>query len=131
MDPTMQSDNFQRDYNSLFNKNWRVKSFKKAMPLLLWAARDGYSHAQNLVGYAFDSGLACRRSSKKAVYWYRKAARSGSDESLYNLALHLVKGDGLPRNPRKALDLYKRAARKGHVEASSCYRMVAEGSSER
>ena len=79
--------NFQQMYNALFDKKWRVKNYRKAFPLLISAAQDGYPHAQNLVGYAFDLGLAPARNAKKAVYWYKRAANSGHPESLYNLAL--------------------------------------------
>lgn len=120
--------NFQQMYNALFDNNWRVKSYRKAFPLLTFAANDGYAHAQNLVGYAFDLGLAPRRDTKKALYWYRKAAKGGSVDALYNLALHYVHGDGIPTDPRKAFALYERAARKGHV-LSCCNlgTMYAEG----
>jgi len=84
--------NFQQMYNALFDKKWRVKNYRKAFPLLISAAQDGYPHAQNLVGYAFDLGLA--PDAKKAVYWYKRAANSGHPESLYNLALCYSKGTG-------------------------------------
>ena len=120
--------NFQQRYNSLFTKDWRVKNYEKAFPLLIFAAKDGYSHAQNLVGYAFDLGLAPARDAKKAVHWYRKAAEGGSIEGLYNLALCYAKGSGIRKNESKALDLYKLAAKKGHVQAScNLGVMYAEG----
>src|SRR5882724_6167168 len=122
------SMNFQQKYNALFDKKWRVKDYEKAFPLLIFAAKDGYPHAQNLVGYAFDLGLAPARDVKKAVYWYRKAAKGGSTEGLYNLALCYAKGHGVQRDGKKALDLYRRAAKKGHVQAScNLGVMYAEG----
>jgi uncharacterized protein len=120
--------NFQQQYNALFTKNWRVKNYEKAFPLLIFAAKDGFSHAQNLVAYAFDLGLAPARDAKKAVHWYRKAAEGRSAEGLYNLALCYAKGRGIRKDGRKALDLYKRAAKKGHVQAScNLGVMYAEG----
>ena len=104
--------NFQQMYNALFDKKWRVKNYRKAFPLLISAAQDGYPHAQNLVGYAFDLGLAPARDAKKAVYWYKRAANSGHPESLYNLALCYSKGHGVRKDDRKALDLYRRLQRK-------------------
>lgn len=95
--------NFQEQYNALFTKNWRVKSYEKAFPLLIFAAKDGYSHAQNLVGYAFDLGLAPARDAKKAVHWYRKSAEGGSAEGLYNLALCYAKGRGIRKTRGKRL----------------------------
>ena len=44
---------------------------------LLEAACMGHVEAQQGVGYLFDVGRGVRRSVKKALYWYRKAARAG------------------------------------------------------
>lgn len=119
---------FQKQYNALFTKNWRVKNYEKAFPMLIFAAKDGYSHAQNLVGYAFDLGLASAPDAKKAVHWYRKAAEGGSREGLYNLALCHAKGRGIRKDERKAFDLYNQAAEKGHIQAScNLGVMYAEG----
>jgi TPR repeat protein len=123
----MNIEKFNRDYQALFNSRWKIKNYTKAFPHLCFAAKHGYPHAQNLVGYCYDLGLGTRRDPKAAVHWYKKAATAEYDEAIYNLALCYSRGDGIRKNERKAFDLNQRAAM-GHVWAScNLGTMYAEG----
>jgi uncharacterized protein len=99
----MSNNSFQEQYNSLFDRKWRVKNYKKAFPLLLFAAKHGYAHAQNLVGYAYSLGIGTNREPKQAVKWFKRAVLQGDVEAMYNLALHYENGDGVSKDHAKAL----------------------------
>ena len=64
------------------------KSYVKAFPYLLQAARLNDPHCQNLVGYCYDLGLGTKKDLRQAILWYRRAAKNDDKEGLGNLALH-------------------------------------------
>ncbi len=103
----------KRDYNDLFDSREIVKSYKKAFPILIFAARLGHPHAQNLLGYCYDRGLVTRRDPKVAAHWYKHGAQKGHVEAIYNLALCYAHGTGT-QNAKQALALYRKAALMGH-----------------
>lgn len=55
-----ESDPFNLGQSYFYGAGGRP-NYKKAFPLLLSAAKDGYPHAQNLIGFSLDSGLGVRR----------------------------------------------------------------------
>jgi hypothetical protein len=115
----MNKAKFLSDFDALFDSNGKVKNYRKAFPLLVVAAENGHPHAQNLVGYCYNSGHGgARRNARTAVRWYKKAVKNGYDEAIYNLALCYAHGKGTPKNERKAFHLNQRAAMMGHVWAS-------------
>jgi len=57
----------KREYNDLFDSRGVVMNYKKAFPVLVFAAKLGHPHAQNLLGYCYDRGLVTRRNAKAAA----------------------------------------------------------------
>lgn len=94
----MNKQTFTQEYHALFTSTGTVKNCRKALPYLLVAARNGHPHAQNLVGYCYDLGLATSRNPRAAVRWYKKAAASDYSEAIYNLALCYATGRGTRKN---------------------------------
>ena len=79
----------------------------------------GKSPYQCFVGYCYDIGRGVKQDHKKAAYWYRKAAESGSADGMFNYALISESGVGTRRNTARALRLYLQAANTGHLQAQS------------
>ena len=102
----------------------RRRSYRKAFPYLLQAARAGYVHSQNLVGCCYADGLGVKRDMGTALYWFRAAAAGNHKEALFNAGLAYDYGLGTKKSPRKAFTYYRRAARLGDV-ASQCNLGVA------
>src|SRR5215211_6833872 len=71
------------------------KSFSRAFPHLLQAAKLNDAHCQNLVGYSYHVGLGVEKDLAQAVAWYKRAARNDDKEALFNLALLYEKGEGV------------------------------------
>ena len=84
----------------------------RAVRLFLAAARSGHADAHVEVGLHHHD-----RSPRKAVEWYRRAAKLGSAAGQYNLAYCLERGRGVRTNLRDAARWYRAAARQGHGKA--------------
>jgi len=91
----------------LFYGAGKKKSYVRALPYLLQAAKLNDPHCQNLVGYCYDLGLGTKKDLRRAMFWYRKAAKYDDNDALFNLALLYEKGEGVKANPRKAFSFYK------------------------
>lgn len=104
----------------LFYGVGKRRSYVRAFPLLLQAARLNDSHCQNLVGYCYELGLGTEKDLEGAMFWYRKAASYDDKEALGNLALLYEKGKGVKANPRKAF--YYNL----HLEKPGTYRIWVE-----
>ena len=98
--------------NSLFTRDGRVRSYKRAFPYLLERARRGDAYGQNVVGYCFDTGRGVLKNHRLAVQWYRRAAKQNYVEALANLAYSYDAGRGVRKDSSKGCALYKRAARR-------------------
>ncbi|MGW8248798.1 MAG: tetratricopeptide repeat protein [Acidiferrobacterales bacterium] len=82
----------------------------------LWtrAGNRGVLEAQTGLAQFYASG----GQWKRAVKWWRKAARQGDAESQYRLGLMYRAGQGgLKRSPRNARSWWRKAAVQGHVQA--------------
>ena len=78
---------------------------------LLESARKGNIHSQLLLADAFFFGKGGRKINPTlAVYWYRKAADSGSAQAQYNLGVCFEHGWGIQRSLLSAYDSYTKAA---------------------
>lgn len=73
------------------------------------AAKRGDVKAQFLLGIRYEYGRGVDQDSKKAVEWWRKAAKQGHTEAQYQLA-HKTKG-------KEAFKWMLKAAKGGHTEA--------------
>jgi TPR repeat protein len=93
------------------------RNYPKAFPLLLRATRQGYVHAQFMVGCAYRDGLGTKKTLAQSRRWWTAAAKRDHPGAIFNLALDYDYGRGIRPNPRKAFGLYKRGAKFGDREA--------------
>src|SRR5580704_8330435 len=91
----------------------RKTNYRKAFPLLLAAAQEGYVHAQYLVGYAYRDALGTKKDLAKSRKWWAASAKRGHPGAMFNLALDYDLARGVRRDARKAFVLYQRAAKLG------------------
>lgn len=75
-----------------FYGDGRKKSYRRAFPYLLKAAKLNDPHCQNLVGYCYSHGLGVEKDTRLALFWYRRAAANDDKEALGNLALRYRNG---------------------------------------
>lgn len=80
------------------------------------AAELGHPEAMRDLGlhYQYDR---TDKDIKKAVYWYRCAAREGLRDAQFYLGELYLSGDDLPKDEAEALHWYHLAADQGHTEA--------------
>src|SRR5690242_3117561 len=69
------------------NKEWDAGRRRQAFRLFSQAAAEGHTSAQNSLGYFFDHGLGVAKNRRKALLWYRKAAKKGDMCASGNLAI--------------------------------------------
>jgi uncharacterized protein len=112
------------EYNDLFDSRGVVKNYKKAFPVLVFAAKLGHPHAQNLLGYCYDRGLVTRRNAKAAALrtrelfsLYRKAALMGHRWAQCNLGASYSEGAGTRTNSSAAVRWFRKAAHQGDAKA--------------
>ncbi len=77
-------------------------------------AESGDSASQRTLGEMYRSGLRVKGDYTEAIKWYRKAAKQGDLDSMYNLGVIYT----VPRrNLVKAVKWYRKAADRGYVPA--------------
>ncbi len=81
--------------------------------------------AQFRVGCFYQEGKGTPSNLKKAVEFYRKAAKQGHPLAQYRLAECYQRGDGVPQNLGEAINWYRRSASQQYLPAlqklSECY----------
>jgi hypothetical protein len=87
--------------------------FELAFEFYLKAAKLGCVGAQVNLGNFYDDGKGCQRSSKKAIYWYKRAYNLGCSYGAFNLGVHYRQHG----KHRWAKFWLKRAADMGHEDA--------------
>jgi len=83
------------------------------------AADHGESHAQNSLGFLYQSGLGVPQSYEEAVKWYRRSAEQGNPNGQSNLAKMFADGTGVPRDRAEAARLYRQSAEQGWAWAQA------------
>lgn len=97
----------------------RRRNYRKAVALLLEAARAGRAHALNLLGFCSLEGLGVSRDHKRAATFWAAASEMGHPLATFNLATCYEMGRGVSRDLKRATVLYRRSALAGDV-ASQC-----------
>ena len=69
------------------------------------------------IGYDYECGIGFKRDCRAAMKYYKKAAKSGMEEALYNLALLYLYRDGVKHNIKKGIRLSKEASNKNYSDA--------------
>jgi TPR repeat protein len=59
------------------NQQWDAGNFRNAFKMFTIAAEQKNVYAFNSLGFFFENGIGVRKDIKKALIWYRRAARSG------------------------------------------------------
>lgn len=98
--------------------------YEEALPWLQKAAKKGNAEAIYLTGFCYQSGRCGQEADlRKAIKYYKKAARKNHYAALYKMAQLLYEGQGVKQNKTKAAVYMKRAADKGSLDA---WRFLAE-----
>lgn len=92
---------------------WDQDDLKTAFALFKQAARLGDPGSQHNLGYFYDCGLGTRKNIRQALYWYKKAAVSGSGGSASNIAM-LYRDQG---NIRRTIFWFGKACSQGDGDA--------------
>ena len=81
-------------------------------------AKRGDASSQRYVAIGLTYGSdGFEKDEGKALDWFRRAARQGDAQALYNLGWLYEFGEGVPVDPVRAERLYTLAAMRGHPEA--------------
>jgi len=96
------------------DKEWDKGNLKNAFELFLEGAEAGDESCQNNLGVFYDCGYGIRKNPKKALYWYKKAIRKGSESSINNIANYYYKQG----NPARAKVWHKRSIKSGDGNAA-------------
>ena len=96
------------------HEEWDAGNGKKAFALFLEAATKGHPFSQTSLGYFYDHGIGVAKDAGKAMFWYRKAARSGTVAAINNLAITYRDAGNL----RVARSWFEKAAAKGDGDAA-------------
>lgn len=85
---------------------------------LIRKAESGDAKAQHGLALQYETGTGVRKNTRRAVYWYRKAAEQHHPGAMNNLAFYYQKGKGgVRKNISKALQLWIDSARAGDASA--------------
>jgi TPR repeat protein len=71
---------------------------------------------QAYIGYCCHTGLGAPQDLRKAVEYYRRAARYGNALAIYNLAVCLFEGQGVEQDYGKAVRFFEAVAREGRSQ---------------
>ena len=91
--------------------------YKKALPLLKNAAKQGNAMAQVLLGFMYKNGKGLKQNSKEAVNSFRLAAEQGDADGQYNLGTMYDSGQGVKLDYKEAAKWYQLAAEQGVADA--------------
>jgi len=102
------------------------KNIDLSVKYMLLSADQGYSCAQNKLGYCFDSGEGVEKDLDKAVEYYQLSAEQGYSRAQNNLGLCFEQGEGVERDLMKAIEYYQLSADQGNSDAQCnlgyCYK---------
>lgn len=103
----------------------KESDYQKAIVWLQKSAEQGYSSAQNNLGYWYMHGYGVNKDLEQSFYWYKKAAEQGHKKALYNVAVCYEYGYGVKKSESDAFYWYKKAADQGNKDAlfelGKCY----------
>jgi len=79
------------------------------------------------MGYLYSSGKGVRKSDRRAIGWWRKAADQGSADAEFNLGEFYALGLGVKRNDQEAIKWYRKAADQNEADAQYHLGLMYEG----
>lgn len=89
------------------------RTWKRAFPWGLAAARGGHAVAQGWVSDCYRDGVGVKKNKREGFRWAKKSAKQGAVTGLIGLGWFYLWGDGVRRNPRAATLWLGRAAERG------------------
>ena len=69
------------------------------------------------IGYDYECGIGVKQNYHKAKKYYKKAAKAGMPEALYNLAFLYLYRDGVKHDVKKGIELLKKASVMNYSDA--------------
>ena len=96
------------------DKEWDKGNLKIAFELFLEGAKAGHEPCQDNLGVFYECGLGTPKNSKKALYWYKRAIKTGSATGMSNIANYYFKRGSTDR----AKFWYRKAIKAGDGDAA-------------
>ena len=81
--------------------------------LLLKSAKGGDAEAQFQVAYAYEMGDGVAKNYKKAMHWYKLAAKQNHVKAQLSMGYFYHSGMGVSEDYEEAIEWYKLAADQG------------------
>ena len=91
--------------------------YAQAFEIFLALAQQGYTDAQESLGFMYDFGLGVRKDDSEAIKWYSLAGEQGHAEAQSRLGFKYLHGQGVPQNALEAERWYRLAAENGNIFA--------------
>ena len=95
--------------------------------LRVLASAQLYLETLYYLGYRYQNGIGVKKNLKKAVKWYKAAAKQGNSKAQNNLGYCYQNGKGVKKNPKKAVELFIAATKQGNSNAqnnlANCYEL--------
>jgi TPR repeat protein len=86
-----------------------------SLRILLSSAESGDAGSQCDLAMKYAIGDEVAKDTRKAAFWWRKAAEQENAPSQFNLANLYYRGDGVERDYSQAFSWYRKAAEHGHL----------------
>ena len=117
--PTKSPGQSAEDYYKKGKEYFDKKDYQNSLEWFQKAADQGYSNAQNFLGYMYENGYGVTQDYTKAVELYQKAADQGLIIAQCNLGLMYANGYGVTQDYDKAIKWYQKAANQGNARAQN------------
>lgn len=101
--------------------NQLEQNYNEAVKWLIKSAEQGYSKAQDVLGFCYWSGKGANQDFVKAVYWYQKAANQDNANAQRNLAVCYQNGQGVSKDMKCAVEWFKKSAENGNIDSQLTY----------
>jgi TPR repeat protein len=89
---------------------------KRAAPLILASARQGYRNALNKLGWMHKTGTGVPQSLEKAAECFRLSANKGNDRACGNFAMMCINGEGIRKDYVLAAQYFLMGAEQGNPD---------------
>lgn len=101
--------------------NGLEQDYSQAIKWLTKSAEQGYSKAQDVLGFCYWSGKGVAQDFGKAVYWYRLAANQANANAQRNLAVCYKNGQGVSKDMNSAVEWFRKSAENGNIDSQLTY----------
>jgi TPR repeat protein len=95
------------------------RDYAKAMAFFRKAAAQGYTGAEDRIGYLYYWGAGVVQDHGEAAKWYKKAADEDDPVGEYLLGLLYLNGQGVPKNRGSGMEYLRRSAEQGFIGAQN------------